>query len=85
MNEIYEIIEKRIKASGFNREISGEAVYDDICDQIEDKESGAYILLSKFFDDVTFEYHLTIMEDDFNLGVLRIIAPEGVYEIDFDI
>ena len=35
MNELYEAIEKKIKLSGYPRLISGEDVYDDICDQIE--------------------------------------------------
>ena len=52
MNELYEAIEKKIKSSGYPRLISGEDVYDDICDQIEGKENGEYILLSKFDDDV---------------------------------
>ena len=52
--------------------ISGEAGYGDICDQIEGKENGAYVLMSKFEDDVVFEYHITIMEDEFNLGILEI-------------
>ena len=34
LNELYEAIEAKIKASGYPREISGEAVYNDICDQI---------------------------------------------------
>ena len=47
MNELYEMIEKKIKESGYPRPISGSDVYDDICDQIEGKENGSYILLSK--------------------------------------
>ena len=35
MNELYEMIEKKIKESGYPRPISGSDVYDDICDQIE--------------------------------------------------
>lgn len=84
MNELYEMIEMKIKAAGYTREISGEAVYDDICEQIEDKDNGTYILLSKFEDDVLFEYTITIMDEDFNLGILKIKTPEGVYEVDFD-
>ena len=38
MNELYELIEKKIKASGYPRPISGADVYDDICDQIDGKE-----------------------------------------------
>lgn len=84
MNELYRLIEEKIKASGYPRSISGEAVYDDICDQIEGKENGDYILISKFEDDVVFEYHITVMDEDFNLGVLTMKAPEGTYKVDFD-
>ena len=85
MNELYREIEKKIKASGYPRAISGEAVYDDICNQIEGKENGMYILLSKFEEDVVFEYHITILDDDFNLGLLTMRTPEGVFETNFDI
>ena len=84
MNELYELIEQKIKESGYPREISGEAVYNDICDQIEGKENGEYILLSKFEDDVVLEYHITIQEEDFNLGILTMRTPEGTFEVDFD-
>lgn len=84
MNELFEMIEKKIKASGYPREISGADVYNDICDQIEGKENGTYLLLSKFEDDVVFEYHITIMDDEFNLGILTMKTPEGQYETNFD-
>ena len=48
MEELYKAIEEKIKASGYPRKISGEDVYDDICDQIDGKENGSYVLLSKF-------------------------------------
>ena len=84
MNELYEAIEKKIKASGYPRAISGADVYDDICDQIEGKENGEYILLSKFDEDVVFEYHITIQDENFNLGILTMKTLEGVYQADFD-
>lgn len=84
MNELYEAIEKKIKASGYPRAISGVDVYDDICDQIEGKENGEYILLSKFDEDVVFEYHITIQDENFNLGILTMKTPDGVYQADFD-
>ena len=84
MNELYQAIEEKIKESGYLRDISGADVYDDICDQIEGKENGDYILLSKFDDDVTFEYTIRIMDDEFNLSILTITSPEGIYKIDFD-
>ena len=84
MDELYQIIEQKIKASGYPREISGAKVYNDICDQIEGKENGEYLLLSKFEDDVVFEYHITVKDEEFNLGFLTMKAPEGVFEADFD-
>lgn len=75
---------RKIKASGYPREISGERVYDDICDQIEGKENGTYLVLSKFEEDVVFEYHITVSDDNFNLGILTMKTPEGVFETDFD-
>lgn len=84
MNELYEAIEQKIKGSGYPREISGRAVYNDICDQIEGKDNGTYLLLSKFEEDVVFEYHITIQDENFNLGLLIMRTPEGVFEADFD-
>ena len=84
MNELYEMIEKKIRESGYPREISGMDVYDDICDQMEGNENGAYVLLSKFEEDVIFEYHITVMDDEFNLGILTMRTPEGVFETNFD-
>ena len=78
MEELYRIIEQKIKDAGYPRAISGEMVYGDICDQIEGKENGSYVLLSKVEDDVT------VMDDEFNLGLLTIRTPEGVFETDFD-
>ena len=37
MEELYKAIEEKIKSCGYPRAISGEAVYEDICDQIEGK------------------------------------------------
>lgn len=84
MNEIYKMIETRIKEAGYPNEISGNDVYDDICDQIDGKENGSYVLLSKFKDDEIFEYNITIMDEEFNLGLLTIRTKNGVYKIDFD-
>ena len=84
MDELYKAIEAKIKASGYPRPISGKDVYNDICDQIEEKENGTYLLLSKFEEDVVFEYHITIRDEEFNLGILTMRTPEGVFETDFD-
>lgn len=84
MNELYEAIENKIKESGYPRAISGQDVYNDICDQIDGKENGTYLLLSKFEEDVVFEYNITIMDDQFNLGILTMKTPEGEFQTNFD-
>ena len=84
MEELYRMIEETIKATGYNGDIDGQDIYEDICDQIEDKENGTYLLLSKFEEDFSFEYHITIQDDGFNLGLLTIRTPEGIYQTDFD-
>ena len=48
------------------------------------KENGEYLLLSKFDEEVVFEYHITIRDEDFNLDILTMRTPEGVFEADFD-
>ena len=84
MEEIYRILEEKIKAAGYPYEISGMEIYDEICDEIDGKENGSYVLLSKFEDDVIFEYHITIMDHEFNLGILTMRLPEGIYAANFD-
>ncbi len=84
MEELFQTIEQKIKASGYPRSISGEAVYDDICEQIDGKDNGTYLLLSKFEDDVVFEYQITVLDLQFNLSKLTIKAPEGEFLVDFD-
>ena len=84
MEEFYKAIEDKIKASGYPGEVNGEDIYNDICDQIEGKENGDYVVLSKFEEDVVFEYHITIMDHEFNLGILTMRLPEGIYAANFD-
>ena len=84
MEELYRMIEENIKATGYNGEIDGQDIYEDICDQIEDKEPGSYLLMSKKTDDVFFEYQVDVMEDQFNLGYVDIHEGDKVYHANFD-
>lgn len=84
MEEIYRLIEEKIKDSGYQRSVSGEEIYEEICDEIEDKDNGSYIFMSKKEDDVLFEYKIDVMDENFNLSYLDINSPEGKFHIDFD-
>ncbi|MCI6456210.1 MAG: hypothetical protein PUJ51_18400 [Clostridiales bacterium] len=84
MEELYRMIEDKIYAAGYEGQVSGEEIYDEICDEIEDKEEGSYIFMSKKEDDTIYEYKIDVMEDQFNLSYLDIKANGKTYHIDFD-
>ena len=84
MEELYRMIEDKIYAAGYEGQVSGEEIYDEICDEIEDKEEGSYIFMSKKEDDTIYEYKIDVMEDQFNLSYLDIKADGKTYHIDFD-
>ena len=84
MEELYRLIEDKIYAAGYEGQVSGEEIYDEICDEIEDKEEGSYIFMSKKEDDTIYEYKIDVMEDQFNLSYLDIKANGKTYHIDFD-
>lgn len=84
MEELYQAIEEKIRAAGYPGEVDGYEIYEDICSRIEDKEDGAYVLMSKRDDAVWYEYTLQVMEENFNLSLMTIHTPEGDYAVDFD-
>ena len=85
MDDIYEIIENLIKASGYLSSISGFDIYNEICDEVDGKKNGSYVFMSKHDNDDIFEYYLTIFDDEFNLSSLTITTPDGQnYFIPFD-
>ncbi len=84
MEEIFYIIEKKIKDSGYLESVDGEEIYNEICDEIEDKENGSYIFMSKKDDDTFFEYKVDLMDENFNLSYIIINTKDKKYHIDFD-
>lgn len=84
MDEIYAIIEEKIKESGYQGPVNGFEIYHEICDFIEDKENGSFIFMSKKEDDVVYEYKVDIHDEDFNLSYVDIKVGEQSYHINFD-
>ena len=84
MDEIYRTIEEKIRLSGYAGAVDGEEIYNDICDQIEDKEEGAYVLMSGHTDGSFFEYTVEIFEDQFNLSSIDLHTADRVFHVDFD-
>lgn len=84
MEELYKAIEEKIKLSGYKGYVNGKDIYWEICDEIEEKENGSYIFMSKKEDDVFFEYQIDVMDDSFNLSYIDINTPQGKIHVDFD-
>lgn len=82
MDEFYKAIEDIIKSSGYEREVSGEQIYEEISEEIEDKENGMYVFMVKKEDDVFFEYHIEIFDEEFNLS--SIFIKDGTKEINVE-
>lgn len=85
MEELYRMIEEKIHAAGYEKEVDGEAIYNEICDDIEDKDNGTYLFLSKREDGTIFEYKVDVMDDNFNLSYIHITEKSGMFHINFDI
>lgn len=84
MEELYKVIEEKIKSAGYDGSVSGKDIYWEICDEIEEKENGSYIFMSKKEDDVFFEYQIDVIDDNFNLSYIDINTPQGKVHVDFD-
>lgn len=84
MDEFFRAIEEKIRESGYQETVDGEAIYNTICDEIEEKEEGTYLFLSKQDDGSLFEYKVDVMEENFNLSYLHITTKSDSFHIDFD-
>lgn len=85
MNELYELIEERIKASGYIGEISGREFYHDVSDEADEKEDGTYMFIIKKTDSLSYKGCMTIMEKEFDLHFVDIVDGEETYHVDFDV
>lgn len=85
MEEIYRAIEEKIKQSrAYPYTVDGAEIYDEICDEIDGKENGSYICMVKKEGNIHFEYHIQVMEQEFNLSGINIVDGEKMTYVDFD-
>jgi hypothetical protein len=84
MNELYKLIEEKIKASGYTGEIDGCEFYNDISDEADEKENGDYIFLIKKTEELLYRGCMTIIDDQFDLHYVDILEGDATYHVDFD-
>lgn len=84
MEELYKAIEEKIAASGYAEPVNGEELYNEICDEMDQKENGSYLFMIKREGDVYFECKVDIMDENFDLPYMDIHDGDKVYHVDFD-
>lgn len=84
MEELYRIIEEKIKASGYPGEIDGREFYREVSDEADEQESGRYLFVIKKSETLSYNGCMDIMEKEFDLHFVDIHDGETVYHVDFD-
>lgn len=84
MNELYKLIEKKIKDAGYPGEIDGREFYNDVSDEADEKENGDYIFLIKKTEELMYRGCMTIIDDQFDLHYVDILEGDNTYHVDFD-
>ena len=85
MEELYELIEEKIKASGYPGQIDGKEFYRDISEEADEKEEGDYIFIIKKDDIISYQGCMTILDSQFDLHYVDIIIGEKKFHVDFDV
>lgn len=84
MEELYQLIEEKIKKAGYPGEIDGQEFYDDICQEVDDQDNGTYIFVVKKSDVLSYKGCMEIFDDQFDLHYVDIHVGDKSYHVDFD-
>ena len=84
MEELYRVIEEKIKSAGYPGEISGREFYGDISAEADDKENGTYLFIIKKSDTLSYHGCMKIMDEEFDLHYVDIHVGDASYHVDFD-
>ncbi len=85
MEELYRLIEFKIRLAGYPGKIDGEEFYNDICEQADEQENGTYIFLIKKTEDLVYKGCVEVLDEDIDLHMVDIYDGEKCYHIDFDV
>lgn len=84
MEELYQLIEEKIKKAGYPGEIDGQEFYGDVSSEADNQENGTYIFLVKKSETLSYKGCMTIMDEEFDLHYVDIHEEDKVYHVDFD-
>lgn len=84
MEELYQLIEEKIKASGYPDAIDGREFYNEVSKEAETKENGKYIFMVKREENLYYEGCMDVLDTEFDLHFVDIHLDDTVYHVDFD-
>lgn len=84
MDELYRMIEERIREAGYPGKIDGREFYNDISAEADEKENGTYLFIIKKDENISYHGCMVIMDEEFDLKYVEIHVGEQVYKVDFD-
>ena len=84
MEELYRMIEEKIKNSGYPDEIDGREFYNEVSDEADSKDNGTYLFMIKKSDTVFYQGCMDILDEQFDLHYVDIHDGEKTYHVDFD-
>ena len=84
MEELYQLIEEKIKNAGYPGVIDGSEFYSDVNAEADNQENGTYIFIIKKTDELFYQGCMEILDDQFDLHYVDIHDGEKVYHVDFD-
>ncbi len=84
MEELYRLIEAKIKASGYPGAVDGMEFYDEVSAEADEQENGKYLFLIKKSETLAYPGCMDIMDQAFDLQYVDIHDGDKVYHVDFD-
>ena len=84
MEELYQLIEEKIRNSGYTGEIDGREFYDEVSAEADEKENGTDVFIIKKSDSLFYKGCMEIMDDQFDLHYVDIHDGEQMWHVDFD-
>ncbi len=84
MEELYRLIEEKIKNAGYPGVIDGCEFYGDVSDEADAQDNGTYLFIIKKSDTLSYHGCMEIMDDEFDLHYVDIHDGDATYHVDFD-
>ena len=84
MEELYRIIEEKIRKSGYPEKVDGREFYEEVSAEADEQENGPFIFLLKKSETIVYQGCMTIMDHEFDLHYVDIHDGDQTYHVDFD-